>query len=92
MSITTAMSPAVARTSVGLAEEAEQAMPDASAYINHGSGDLGFVEQGAGAEIAWKALHEVRDQAEELEAKVRGQAEELRQLQRELAELERSTP
>ena len=76
------------RSHVGwIAEEAAQAMPGSASSVNHGSGDLGFVEERAGAEIAWKALHELRDKKDALKARVREHAEEFRQLEKELAVL-----
>ena len=72
-----------------LAAQAETAMPERATSINHATGDLGFVEEAAGRELVWKALHEIQDQTDILEQQVAERLDELERLEHQLAEQER---
>ena len=73
-----------------LAEQAETAMPERASSINHAAGDLGFVEEEAGRELVWKALHEIQDRADVLEQQIAERLDELERLKHQLAVQERN--
>ena len=73
-----------------LAAQAEKAMPEHASSINHAAGDLGFVEEEAGRELVWKALHEIQDRADVLEQQIAERLDELERLKHQLAVQERN--
>ena len=68
-----------------LAAQAETAMPERATSINHAAGDLGFVEDDAGRELVWKALHEIQDRTDVLEQEVAERLDEFERLKQQLA-------